>query len=112
MEARAELHQPRISKWLVVVVAMSVTLGLGVMAGTVAKNLNGSSATTSTQTHAIVQGKGGLAGQSIRRGGMQTVDENAAPTVIRGVSPDAQDRKAQQAAPKYFLPDGLGFRES
>jgi hypothetical protein len=137
MEARAELRQPRISKGLVAIVALSVTLGLGVMAGTVAKNANGSSATTSSQTHAIVYGKGGPAFGSVRHGGAQTVEENAAPTVIRGVSPDAQDRKAAQklvpdaadsknwvsapkwftpmpsstAAPIYYLPDGLGYRE-
>ena len=142
MEARAELRQPRISKGLVAIVALSVTLGLGVMAGTVAKNVNGSSATTSTQTHAIVYGKGGPAFGSVRHGGAQTVEENAAPTVIRGVSPDAADRKAglktgsasvapdiadsknwvsapkwftpmpsSTAAPIYYLPDGLGYRE-
>lgn len=127
MEARAEFRQPRISKGLVAIVAVSVTLGLGVMAGTVAKNLNGSAA-TSTQTHSVSQGQGGLAGQSLRHGGMQTVEQNApistavgpddragtaalAPIAGRGVSPDAADRKAQTAAPKYFLPDGIGYRE-
>jgi hypothetical protein len=70
-------------------------LGLGVMAGTVAKNLNGSAATT-TQAHSISQGRGGLAVQSVRHSGMQTVEENAAPKAITGVSPDAADRAAAQ----------------
>jgi hypothetical protein len=129
------------SKGIIAVVALSTVLGLGLVAGTVAANLNGSSATTSTRTHSIVYGKGGPAFGSVRHGGAQTVEENAAPTVIRGVSPDAQDRKAAQklpgnaivdiadsknwvsapkwftpmpsstAAPIYYLPDGLGYRE-
>jgi hypothetical protein len=128
MEARAEFRQPRISKSLVAIVAVSIALGLGVMAGTVAKNLNGS-ATTATQNHTVLQGKGGLAVQSVRHGGMQTAEEKAAPVVISGVSPDAADRKAgqklpgnafvapdaadhnQSAAPIYYAPDTLGFRE-
>jgi hypothetical protein len=110
MEARAELRQPRISKGLVAIVALSVTLGLGVMAGTVAKNLNGS-ATTTTQSHSVSQGLGGSAIGTLRHGGMQSVEENApistavgpddrvgspalAPIAGRGVSPDAADRKA------------------
>jgi len=127
MEARAEFRQPRISKSLVAIVAVSIALGLGVMAGTVAKNLNGS-ATTTSQTHTVLQGKGGLAVQSVRHGGMQTAEEKA-PVVISGVSPDAADRKAgqklpgnafvapdasdhnQSAAPTYSAPDTLGFRE-
>ena len=112
MEVRAELRQRTMSKGLIAVVALSTVLGLGLLAGTVAANLNGSSATTS-QTHTIAYGKGGPAFGSVRHGGAQTVEENAAPTVIRGVSPDAQDRKAAEstAAPIYYLPDGLGYRE-
>ena len=126
MEARAEFRQPRISKGLVAIVAVSVTLGLGVMAGTVAKNLNGS--TTATQTHSLSQGQGGLAGQSLRHGGMQAVEENApistavgpddragspalAPIAGRGVSPDAADRKASQlsvaAIGTQLVPQGV-----
>lgn len=129
MEARAEFRQPRISKGLIAIVAVSVTLGLGVMAGTVAKNLNGSSATTSTQTHAIVQGKGGAAIQSVRHSGMQTGEENPTVSVtavgpddragapkLTGnafVAPDAADHKSQAAAapkPAGFSPE-LGYRE-
>ena len=111
MEARAEFRQPRMSKGLVAIVAVSIALGLGVMAGTLSKASN--SATTTVQ-HAALQGKGGSALQTVRHGGVQTVEENTAPAAVRGVSPDAQDRKAKSAAtsaPKYFSPDGLGFRE-
>src|SRR6266550_6377510 len=96
MEARAEFRQPRISKGLVALVAVSIALGLGVMAGTIAKN-NGSAVTT-TQTHSISQGLGGPANGAVRHGGMQTVEENAAPRAITGVSPDSLDRHA--VAPK------------
>ena len=111
MEARAQFRQPRIAKGLIAIVAVSVTLGLGAMAGTLAKSSNG---TSTIANHAVLQGKGGLAVQSVRHGGVQTVEENTAPAAVRGVSPDAQDRKAKSAAtsaPKYFSPDGLGFRE-
>lgn len=128
MEVRAELRQPRISKGLIAVVALSVTLGLGVMAGTVAKNLNGS-ATTTTQTHSVSQGQGGSAFQSLRHGGVQSVEENApistavgpddragspalAPIAGHGVSPDAADRKASQLLPiasigSQLVPQGV-----
>ena len=126
MEARSEFRQPRISKGLIAIVAVSVTLGLGVMAGTVAKNLNGSA--TTTQTHSISVGKGGPALQSVRHSGMQTVEENAPVSTAVGpddragapkltgnafVAPDAADHKSQAAAaPKSagFSPE-LGYRE-
>jgi hypothetical protein len=125
MEARAEFRQPRISKGLVAIVAVSVTLGLGVMAGTVAKNLNGS--TTATQSHSISQGQGGPAGASIRHSGMQTGEENAAVSTSVGpddrvapklsgnafVAPDAADHKSQAAPASKstgFSPE-LGYRE-
>jgi hypothetical protein len=119
MEARAEFRQPRLSKGLVAIVAVSVTLGLGVMAGTVAKNLNGSAATT-TQSHSISQGQGGPAFSSIRHSGLQIVEEDAAVTTAvgpddragspalapiagRGVSPDAADRKASVLTGNAFV---------
>ena len=124
MEARAEFRKPRISKSLVAIVAVSITLGLGVMAGSVAKNLNGSSATT---THAVVQGKGGPAVQSVRHGGAQTIEENAPISTAVGpddrvstgskvgnsfLGPDAQERNSKLAAPSAgpFMPE-RGFRE-
>ena len=126
MEARAEFRQPRISKGLVAIVAVSVALGLGVMAGTIAKN-NGSAATT-TQTHSVSQGLGGPANGTVRHGGLQTVEENAptstavgpddragspalAPIAGRGVSPDAADRRASQlpvgAIGSQLVPQGV-----
>ena len=131
MEARAEFRQPRMSKGLVAIVALSVTLGLAVVAGTVAKNLNGSA--TTTQSHSITVGQGGPAGQSVRHGGMQTVEENApvstavgpddragspalAPIAGRGVSPDAADRKASQlpvaAIGSQLVPQGVSTSAS
>ena len=127
MEARAEFRQPRISKGLLAIVAVSVTLGLGVMAGTIAKN-NGSAATT-TQTHSVSQGLGGSANGTIRHGGLQTVEENAPISTSVGpddrvapklsgnafVAPDAADHKSQAAAaakPALGLsPDARGHRE-
>ena len=94
MEARAEFRQPRISKGLVAVVAVSIALGLGVMAGTVAKS-NGSAATT--QTHSISQGQGGSALQSVRHSGMQAVEENAA--VSTSVGPDDRAATSTSLAP-------------
>src|SRR6266550_9393541 len=125
MEARAEFRQPRISKGLVAVVAVSIALGLGVIAGTLSKGSNG---TTSTVQHAALQGKGGSALQTVRHGGLQTVEENAptstavgpddragspalAPIAGRGVSPDAADRKASQlpvaAIGSQLVPQGV-----
>jgi hypothetical protein len=131
MEARAEFRQPRMSKGLVAIVAVSVTLGLGVMAGTIAKN-NGS-ATTTTQTHSVSQGLGGPANGTVRHGGLQSVEENAptstavgpderagspalAPIAGRGVSPDAADRKASQlpvaAIGSQLVPQGVSTSAS
>ena len=83
MEARAQFRQPGISKGLIAMVVVSVTLGLGVMAGTLAKPSTG---TSTIANHAVLQGKGGLAVQSVRHGGVQTVEENA-PTST-AVGPD------------------------
>jgi hypothetical protein len=126
MEARAEFRQPRMSKGLVAIVAVSVTLGLGVMAGTIAKN-NGSAANT-TQTHSVSQGLGGPANGTVRHGGVQTVEENAPISTSVGpddrvapklsgnafVAPDAADHKLQAEAaakPLGSSPDARGHRE-
>src|SRR5256885_16660217 len=110
MEARAEFRQPRMSKGLIAIVAVSIALGLGVMAGTLSKGSNG---TTTTVQHAALQGKGGSALQAVRHGGLQTVEENAAtsaaaaqedragnharsPRAGHGYTPDTADRKASQ----------------
>jgi hypothetical protein len=116
MEARAEFRQPRISKSLVAIVAVSIALGLGVMAGTLSKAGNGS---TTTVQHAALQGKGGSALQSVRHGGVQIVEDNLAgspalaPIAAHGVSPDAADRQYKTwSAPKPigFSPT-RGYRE-
>jgi hypothetical protein len=130
LEARAEFRQPRISKGLVAIVAVSIALGLGVMAGTLSKAGNG---TTTTVQHAALQGKGGSALQTVRHGGLQTVEENAptstavgpddragspalAPIAGRGVSPDATDRKASQlpvgAIGSQLVPQGVSTSAS
>src|ERR1700704_223266 len=130
LEARAEFRQPRMSKGLVAIVAVSIALGLGVMAGTLSKA--GNSATTTVQ-HAALQGKGGSALQTVRHGGVQTVEENAptstavgpddraglpalAPIAGRGVSPDAADRKASQlpvgAIGSQLVPQGVSTSAS
>lgn len=70
MEARASLGRTGISKGLIAAVAVSITLGLAVMAATVAKNVGGSSA---TQTHAVVQSAPTYA-QPAHRGGQQEFD--------------------------------------
>ena len=123
MEARAEFRQPRISKGLVALVAVSIALGLGVMAGTIAKN-NGSAATT-TQTHSISQGLGGPANGTVRHGGMQTVDENAPISTSVGpddrvtpklsgnafVAPDAADRVSVRLSGNAFVaPDAADHK--
>jgi hypothetical protein len=62
--------------------AVVATMGLGVTAGVVAKNLNGSAA---PQTHKIAQGLGGAAqANPARRGGVQIVGGNSAPAVAVG----------------------------
>jgi hypothetical protein len=112
MEARAELREPRISKGLVAVVLVGVTLGLGVMAGTMAKNL--SAPAPATKAHAIVQGNGGPAVLTIRGHGTQIVDRISAPASTAAgyddrktttslapnsfLGPDAQERNAKLAA--------------
>src|SRR5882762_11555755 len=100
------------------------------MAGTLSKAGNG---TTTTVQHAALQGKGGSALQTVRHGGVQTVEENAptstavgpddragspalAPIAGRGVSPDAADRKASQlpvgAVGSQLVPQGVSTSTS
>ena len=114
MEARTEYQGTGISKALAAVVAVSITIALGVAAGVVAKNLT---APAAHQTH-IVQGLGGAAQENpARRGGVQTVggeikgvtaapaavgpDDRATTTQLAPSSflgPDAQERNSQLAA--------------
>ena len=95
MEARSAIHGTAISKSLVAIVAVSVTLGLGVTAGVVAKTLSG---TAATQSH-ISQGLGGAAFENpARRNGMQLGDY-AAPAAAKAVGPDDRPSNTQFAAP-------------
>lgn len=111
MEARAQYRESRISKGLVAMVLVSVTLGLGVMAGTVAKNL--STSTTASQTHAIVQGNGGPASLNVRGHGTQIVGDISAPRSTGSfLGPDAQDRNAKLAAPSTAPVNHFGPREN
>ena len=88
--------------------ALVATMGLGVTAGVVAKNL---SAPAAVPAH-IVQGHGGTLQLSGHRSGVQTIDEKLAPAYqqvdTRGVkaAPAAvgpDDRPTAQLAPNSFL---------
>ena len=110
MEARTELRGARMSKGLVVVIAVCVTLGLGITGGVVAKNFK--AAPAATQTH-FVQGLGGAASeQPARRGGTAIVG-GSEPATSSALADRATDRNAAVAAP-VAEPDGLrnarGFR--
>jgi hypothetical protein len=96
MEARTELRGSRMSKGLVVVIAVCITLVLGVTAGIVAKNVNG---TTAAPTH-FVQTTLGPAESTypVQRGGVQMGDRTGAPAAGT-LGPDAQDRNDKLAAP-------------
>jgi hypothetical protein len=94
MEARTEFGGQGISKGLVAVVAVSITMALGVGAGVVAKNLSVGSA---PRTH-ISQGLGGAAQENpARRGGVQIAGGSSAPatspTPSRPVLTDARGHR-------------------
>jgi hypothetical protein len=113
MEARSAIRGTGISKSFVAVCAVVATMGLGVTAGVVAKNL---SAPAGVPAH-IAQGQGGTLQYSGHRGGVQTIDSGlqaapaavgpddrptttkpAAPAAGGFLGPDAQDRNALLAA--------------
>jgi len=77
------------------VCAVVATMGLGVTAGVVAKNL---SAPVGVPAH-ILQGHGGYLQYSGRRGGVQTVDETLAPAYQQ------VDTRGVKAAPAAVGPD-------
>jgi hypothetical protein len=96
VEARTEYQGTGISKALVAVVAVSITMALGVGAGVVAKNL---SAPAAPQTH-IVQGLGGAAQENpARRGGPQIAGGNTAPAAAVGPDDRPSTTKLAPAAP-------------
>jgi hypothetical protein len=76
MEARASFGKTGISKGFIAAVAVLITLGLGVMATAVAKNVNGSAV---TQTHAVQAPAGPSYAQPGYKGGKQTLDDSLAP---------------------------------
>ena len=102
MEARTELQESRISKGLVAMVLVSVTLGLGVMAGTIAHNLSGS--TSAVQSSGIVAGKGGPAVLAVRGHGTQIVDSIAAPKA-GAVGPDERPTTTTAPGNSFLGPD-------
>ena len=125
MEARTAIRGSGISRSFVAVCAVVATMGLGVTAGVVAKNL---SAPAAVPAH-VVQGQGGALQMAGHRGGVQSVNDSLLPAYqqvdTRGVKagpaavgpddrptttkpaqpatngflgPDAQDRNAKLAA--------------
>jgi hypothetical protein len=75
--------------------AVVATMGLGVTAGVVAKNL---SAPAAVPAH-VVQGQGGSLQLSGHRGGVQTIDEKLTPAYQQ------VDTRGVKAAPAAVLPD-------
>jgi len=78
MEARASFGRSGISKSFIAAVGVLVTLGLGVMAAAVAKNVSGSA---TTQTHAVKAqpASGPFYAQTGNRGGLKFLDDGLAP---------------------------------
>jgi hypothetical protein len=101
MEARTEFRGAGISRSLVAVVAVSITMALGVTAGVVAKNL---SAPAAPKAH-ISQGLGGAAQQDAPRGGMRTVVGNADSTISKAVGPDDRATTTKLALNSFLGPD-------
>ncbi len=95
MEARTAIRGSGISRSLVVVCAVALTMGLGVTAGVVAKNL---SAPAAVPAH-ILQGQGGTLQFTGHRGGVQAIGDT--PAGPAAVGPD--DRPTPLSAPNSFL---------
>lgn len=95
MEARTAIRGSGISRSFVAVCAVVATMGLGVTAGVVAKNL---SAPAAVPAH-IVQGQGGSLQLSGHRGGVQAIDEKLAPAYQQ------VDTRGVNAAPAAVGPD-------
>jgi hypothetical protein len=105
VEARSSYSGSWSSKSLVAVMAVVATMGLGVTAGVVAKNLNGSAA---PQTHKIAAGLGGAAqANPARRGGVQIVGGNSAPAAA--VGPDDRPTTTK-LTPAYQQVDTRGVK--
>jgi hypothetical protein len=83
------------SRSFVAVMAIAATMGLGVTAGVVAKNL---SAPAAVPAH-VVQGQGGSLQLSGHRGGVQSIDEKLTPAYQQ------VDTRGVKAAPAAVGPD-------
>jgi hypothetical protein len=95
LEARTAVRGSGISKSFVAVCAVVATMGLGVTAGVVAKNL---SAPVGVPAH-ILQGQGGALQYSGHRGGVQAIDETLTPAYQQ------VDTRGVTAAPAAVGPD-------
>jgi hypothetical protein len=95
MEARTAIRGSGISRSFVAVCAVVATMGLGVTAGVVAKNL---SAPAAVPAH-IVQGQGGALQMAGHRGGVQAIDEKLAPAYQQ------VDTRGVKAGPVAVGPD-------
>jgi hypothetical protein len=102
VEARTAYRGSGISKSFVAVMAVVATVGLGVTAGVVAKNL---SAPAAPKAH-ISQGLGGAAQENpAYRSGVQIVGGNAASTISKAVGPDDRATTTQLAPNSFLGPD-------
>ena len=95
MEARTSIRGSGISRSFVAVCAVVATMGLGVTAGVVAKNL---SAPAAVPAH-IVQGQGGALQMAGHRGGVQSVNESLLPAYQQ------VDTRGVKAGPAAVGPD-------
>jgi len=104
VEARTAYRGSGISKSFVAVMAVVATVGLGITTGVVAKNFSAPAAAPKAHTS---QGLGGAAFDNVaRRGGIQTVDGNAA-SAAKAVGPD--DRTSTtKLTPAYQQVDTRG----
>ena len=112
MEARTAIRGSGISRSFAAVCAVVATMGLGVTAGVVAKNL---SAPAAIPAH-IVQGLGGTLQYSGHRGGVQTINDSLVPAYQQvapaAVGPDdrpttTKPAATQPAAGGFLGPDAL-----
>jgi hypothetical protein len=95
VEVRTAVSGSGISRSFVAVMAVVATMGLGVTAGVVAKNL---SAPAAVPAH-VVQGQGGSLQLSGHRGGVQSINENLQPAYQQ------VDTRGVKAAPAAVGPD-------
>jgi hypothetical protein len=105
MEARTAIRGSGISRSFVAVCAVVATMGLGVTAGVVAKNL---SVPAAVPAH-IVSGQGGTLQYSGHRGGVQTIDNGLLPAAPAAVGPDDRPTTTQPALSNSLQADTRGI---